>query len=187
MAFDFNKYYDLRENFIYVLDGQYSINTKVNPYDPTGQISRMAARGDSKAKILELLEANSTYRANVKLLESTDEDQDPIEKAVLILFKELKEEVDTLEDPPAPVDVREMAAESLELAYEGSQDAAQMIRDGASSVDVFKALDNVPSWSDTLQDYMSRMEVEYVQRYQYEKWSTFEDVMDIIKDTDLYK
>jgi hypothetical protein len=187
MAYDFEQYLNLREVFIYELGNQHSVNTRSNPYDPTRQISRMASRGDAKSKILELLEANSVYRKNKQLLGSPDEVDDPIEKAVLLAFKELVEAAEGLEDPATPIDVREMAADALESTYEGSETVAQMIRDGASSLEVFKALDEVPSWSDALQDYMTKEDVEYVQKYQINRWATFADLVDIIKDTDLYK
>jgi hypothetical protein len=187
MAYDFDQYYDLREDFIYTLGNQYSVNTDSNPYDPTGQISRMASRGDAKSKILELLEANSVYRKNKQLLESTDEVDDPIEEAVLLLFKELEQAVAELGDPPTPINVREMAADALESVYKGSESAAQMIRDGASSADVFKALDEVESWSNALEDYMTKDYVENTQNYQINRWATFADLVDIIRDTDLYK
>ena len=187
MAYDFDEYYDLREEFIYALDNQYSVNTDLNPYDPTGQISRMASRGDSKAKILELLESNSVYKKNKQLVDSMDEVEDPIEQAVLVLFKELEQAIASLGDPPAPINVREMAASALESTYGGTQEVAQMIRDGASSREVLEALDKIPSWSTALQDYMTKEYVENVQNYQVHRWATFTDLMNIIKDTDLYK
>jgi hypothetical protein len=187
MAYDFDQYLDLREVFVYELGNQHSVNTRSNPYDPTGQISRMASRGDAKSKILELLEANSIYRKNKQLLESPDEVDSPIEEAVLLAFKELVEAAENLEDPATPINVREMAAAALESTYEGSEAVAQMIRDGASSLEVFKALDEVPSWSDALQDYITKEDVEYVQKYQINRWATFADLVDIIRDIDLYK
>jgi hypothetical protein len=187
MAYDFDQYLSLRETFIYELGNQHFVNTRSNLYDPAGQITRMAARGDAKSKILELLEANSIYRKNKQLLESPDEIDDPIEKAVLLPFRELVEAAEGLEDPATPINVREMAADALESTYEGSEAVAQMVRDGASSLEVFKALDKIKSWSDALQDYITKEDVEYVQKYQVNRWATFEDLMNIIKDTDLYE
>jgi hypothetical protein len=187
MAYEFDEYYDMREEFIYALDSQHAINADFNPYDPTGQIGRMASRGDSKSKITELLESNQFYRKNKELLADEDQVQDPIERAVLILFKELQQALSGLGDPPAPIDVREMAADALESSYEGSDGPAQMIRDGALSSEVFEALDGVPSWSEALQDFLTREYVENTQNYQIYRWATLKDIMDIIKDIDLYK
>lgn len=186
MAYDFDEYYSLRENFINTLDNQYSINSSSNPYDPSGVISRMASRGDSKDRIIKMLEDNPVYRKNKELVGNMDSVEDPIEQAVLFTFKELEQAVSTLGDPPSPVNVREMAAKALEESYEGSEQQAEMIRNGASAAEILESLDSVPSWSDAERDFLTKEEVEYVQSYQVNRWATFKDILDIIKDLDLY-
>lgn len=186
MSYNFDEYYDVREEFIYALDGQHSVNTNINPYDPTGQISRMASRGDSKLKITELLNKNSIFVANKARLADKSSVTDPIELAVLMLFEEFVQALDGLGDPPSPIDVREMAASALESFYVGSEAPAAMIRAGATSKDVLQSLDDVSSWSEALDDYITRADVEYVQTYQINRWGTLKDVLDIIRDIDLY-
>jgi hypothetical protein len=186
MAYDFDEYYFLRENFINTLDSQYSINSSSNPYDPTGVIGRMASRGDSKTKIIELLEANPVYVKNKELSQNMESIEDPIERAVLFTFKELEKAVSTLGDPPAPINIREMAAKALEESYEGTDEQAKMIRDGAPAVDILKSLDSVSSWASAERDFLTKEDVEYVQSYQVNRWATFKDILDIIKDLDLY-
>lgn len=187
MSYNFDEYYDVREEFIYALDSQHSVNTDTNPYDPTGQISRMAARGDSKSKIIELLNKNSIFVANKARLADKSSATDPIELAVLMIFEELVQALDGLGDPPSPIDVREMAASALESAYAGSEAPAAMIRSGAKAKDVLESLDDIPSWSDALDDYVTRADVEYVQSYQINRWGTLKDTLDIIRDIDLYR
>lgn len=186
MAYDFDQYYSLRENFINTLDNQYSINSSSNPYDPTGVISRMASRGDAKAKIIEMLESNPVYQKNKELASSPESVDSPIEEAVLFTFRELEKAVSTLGDPPSPINVREMAAKALEESYEGSEEPARIIKSGGSAAEVLKSLDSVESWSKAERDFLTKDDVEYVQSYQVNRWATFKDILDIIKDLDLY-
>ncbi len=187
MSYDFDQYLGLREWFIYELDNQYSAITGINPFDPDGRISRMASRGDPKSKILEQLAENPLYIRYQRLLGFPSEVENPEESAALLLFAELIAALTDLEDPPVPIDVRLMAAEALESIYEGTRQVAQMIREGSSSREVFKALAEVPSWLDAENDYISRYEVSFADRHQIERWGNYVDLSKIILDIDLYE
>lgn len=151
--------------------------------DPTGKITHMIERGDSKEKVFQALEQTTLYQSRKELLGAPIDADDFESQLAVFQFNELNDTLNAMLDPEVAPDFAANAKEAI-APYDEDGSIARLIDSGAGSADVFAALDFSDSWVEAYKDYATRDDVQTPRIAQETSWNTFRNVVNTIKDLD---
>jgi hypothetical protein len=177
-------YVGSREEFLNDLELYKTISGK-NPLDIDGKLSRMVNRGDSKTKIAEYLKNNLYFQTQQEFVdqESVIGDDEVELKIAIFKAKSLLESLENMIDPDEAPDFVAAAKAAIEK-YDENGTIAEIIDNGGFSSDVLYALKDVPAWNDAASDYLTKDDVEYPDARMKNRWASFKNTLNIIKDLD---
>lgn len=170
-----------RYDFVAALADQVSMNTGEPLYDTKGTAARAALLGISKSKIKQFLEKDKMFSFNKNLLEDSEQITDPIEKARLLSFKDFYETLDAMEDPDQRVSLKEEIIDKIS-EYKDSERAIMLVDDGATPKEIFSALTDSEQWKEDARDFITRDYVDLPSKRQKNRWSDFQEIVDLIND-----
>jgi hypothetical protein len=171
-----------RYDFIAALAEQVSINTGESLLDKKGTAARAALLGIPKSSIENLLNKNRTFKINKNLMENTSSVSDPFEKAQILKFKEFYETLNNMQDLSEKVTLRGEISLRLRDRYSDIDSVLLEVEGEGTAREIFDALMENPKWRDDASDYVTRDYVDLPSKIQRQKWSDFEDIVDLVND-----
>lgn len=178
------EYFYSREYLNQELENQTSIDDPyTNLYDKNGLLSRMIARGNSKAEIVSYLESIPKFVSDKNILTGVQKSSEIDGEIKAQKFNTFIDALNGLKDPAEAPDFKAIAKEKIS-AYDQDGAISQMIDSGATSKDILTELSKNPSWSDAAYDLYTKTDVDISTRSQRDKWAATQDIIFSLKDLD---
>lgn len=178
------EYLSSREEFLNDLD-MYKTESGRNPLDMDGKLTRMVNRGDSKDKIADHLNKNLYFQSQRELADEIEllGEEDVELRIAAFKAKSLLESLENMIDPDKAPDFVAAAKAAIE-PYDAEGTIAEIIDNGGVSSDVLYALKDIAKWNDVASDYLTRGDVDYPDSRMLNRWASFKETLNTIKDLD---